>query len=101
MTAAQSWLNISSDHIRLRLYIQPGAKKTGVAGEHGDALKIRLAAPPVEGKANLALMAWLADAFSVPQRAVTLISGEKNRHKLIEISGAFSAPQVLTALGLV
>ena len=100
MSCVQPWLNVTPERIRLRLYIQPGAKKTEVVGEHGEALKIRLAAPPVEGKANLALMAWLADAFAVPQRMVILISGEKSRHKLVEISGEFSVQQVLAALGL-
>ncbi|HNN47094.1 MAG TPA: DUF167 family protein, partial [Azospira sp.] len=46
------WLKRSGERLTLTLHIQPGAKKTEVAGEHGDALKIRLAAPPVDGKAN-------------------------------------------------
>ena len=51
------WLTLSGTTARLTLHIQPGAKKTAVAGPHGDALKIRLAAPPVDGKANAALLA--------------------------------------------
>jgi len=67
----------------LKLHVQPGAKKTEVAGLHGDALKIRLAAPPVEGKANLMLTKFLAEHFVVPLNHVTLVSGEHSRHKLV------------------
>lgn len=54
------WLTLSGSTARLALHIQPGAKKTSVAGPHGDALKIRLAAPPVDGKANAELLGFLA-----------------------------------------
>ncbi|MFC3532547.1 DUF167 domain-containing protein [Vogesella facilis] len=73
--------------VRLTLHVQPGARKSELAGEHGDALKIRLAAPPVEGKANAALLQWLADYLAVPRRAVSLLSGERNRHKIVAVSG--------------
>lgn len=79
----------------LSLHVQPGAKRTGVAGLHGDALKIRLAAPPVEGKANQALIAWLAEVFAVPERRVRLLRGEKSREKVVEISGSARGPEVL------
>jgi uncharacterized protein (TIGR00251 family) len=69
----------------LALHVQPGAKRTEVAGTHGDALKLRLAAPPVEGKANAALIAFLAESFGVPQRAVTLLRGETSRQKTVRI----------------
>ncbi|HEX9180527.1 MAG TPA: DUF167 domain-containing protein, partial [Burkholderiales bacterium] len=80
-----SWYRRSADGatLTLTLHLQPGAKRTGVAGLHGDALKIRLAAPPVEGKANQALIAWLADAFAVPERRVRLLRGEKSREKVV------------------
>ena len=79
------WLTLSGSTARLALHIQPGAKKTSVAGPHGDALKIRLAAPPVDGKANAALLAFLADCLKLPNRAVTLRSGDTSRRKLVEI----------------
>ena len=69
----------------LNLHVQPGARRTEVAGVHGDALKIRLAAPPVDGKANAALLRYLAQAFGVPQRAVTLVRGEASRQKIVRI----------------
>jgi hypothetical protein len=76
----------------LSLHVQPGAKRTEVAGVHGDALKIRLAAPPVEGKANAALIRFLADAFGVPQRSVTLLRGETSREKTVQIAQPVKRP---------
>ena len=70
----------------LTLHVQPGAKRTEVAGVHGDALKVRLAAPPVDGKANAALLRYLADAFGVPQRGVTLVRGEISRQKTVRVA---------------
>ncbi|HJV07469.1 MAG TPA: DUF167 domain-containing protein [Chromobacteriaceae bacterium] len=94
------WLVVQHDRIRLTLHVQPGAKKTEQAGEHGDCLKIRLAAPPVEGKANTALLHWLASQFAVAKREVVLISGDKSRHKVVEIHVSQSAEQVLSVLGI-
>ena len=79
------WLRESGGRTTLTLHIQPGAKKTEVAGEHGDALKIRLAAPPVDGKANAALIEFIAERLSLPKSAVSLISGQTSRRKLLEI----------------
>jgi hypothetical protein len=82
-----SWLVAAGDGVTLRLHIQPGAKKTEVVGLHGEALKIRLAAPPVDGKANACLLAFLADRFGVAKSAVTLLSGDSSRAKRVHISG--------------
>lgn len=83
----KTWLTVQPTGIRLTLHVQPGARKSEVAGEHGEALKIRLAAPPVEGKANAELLRWLADYLGVPRKAVTLLSGERNRHKIVAVDG--------------
>jgi uncharacterized protein (TIGR00251 family) len=72
----------------LTLHIQPGAKKTEVAGPHGDALKIRLAAPPVDGKANAALLAFVAAKVGVGRTAVELVSGQTSRAKRVRVAGA-------------
>jgi uncharacterized protein (TIGR00251 family) len=72
----------------LTLHIQPGARRSGIAGLHGEALKIRLAAPPVDGKANAELLGFLAKACGVPRSAVGLLSGETSRAKRVRISGA-------------
>ncbi len=80
-----AWRREDADGIVLSLHIQPGAKRTEVAGVHGKALKIRLAAPPVDGKANAQLIRFLAAAFGVPARAVTLLRGETSREKTVRI----------------
>lgn len=72
----------------LTLHIQPGAKKTEIAGLHGDALKIRLAAPPVDGKANAALIDFVAKTLGLPKAAVTLKSGQTSRRKVLEVCDA-------------
>ena len=72
----------------LTLHIQPGAKKTEIADLHGDALKIRLAAPPVDGKANAALIEFLATRLGIARAQVTLKSGQTSRRKVLEIDGA-------------
>ncbi|WP_199104375.1 DUF167 domain-containing protein [Aquitalea sp. ASV11] len=92
------WLVCSGNAVRLTLHVQPGARKTEVAGEHGECLKIRLAAPPVDGKANAVLLAWLADCFSVGKRAVSLQAGDKSRHKVVSIATELDEAAVLKLL---
>lgn len=82
-----SWLRADEEGVTLTLYIQPGAKKTAVTGLHGEALKIRLHALPVEGQANAQLIAFLARHLAVPKRAVTLLSGETSRAKRVRVTG--------------
>ena len=83
------WLRVAADgRITLTLHIQPGAKKTEFAGLHGDALKIRLAAPPVDGKANEALIRFVADSLGLAKSNVNLKSGHASRRKVLEIQGA-------------
>jgi len=69
----------------LTLHVQPGARRTEIAGTHGEALRVRLAAPPVEGKANAALLRHLASVFDVPLSAVTLVRGQTSRQKTVRI----------------
>ena len=78
-------LDAEKQRLILTLYLQPGAKRTEVVGLHGDALKIKLAAPAVEGAANLALVKFLAEAFDVPEKQVTLKQGAHSRRKIVEI----------------
>lgn len=89
------WFTQSGERITLRLHVQPGAKKTEVVGLHGDSLKIRLAAPPVDGKANECLLRALSDWFDVPLRQILLKSGETSRRKVVEIMGSQKAPSAL------
>jgi len=84
-----TWYRLAADgRITLTLHIQPGAKKTGFAGLHGDALKIRLAAPPVDGKANEALVRFVAETLGLAKSAVNLKSGQTSRRKVLEVVGS-------------
>lgn len=73
--------------LTLRLHVQPGAGRTAWAGLHGGALKLRLAAPAVDGKANAACVAFLADAAQVPRRAVEITHGLRSRDKVARLKG--------------
>jgi uncharacterized protein len=72
---------------RLRLRVSPGAARAGVVGRHGDGWKVRVAAAPEGGRANLAVIRLLADTLSVPRDAVTLVSGHGGRDKIVELAG--------------
>ena len=69
------------------VHVVPRARMTGVAGRHGDALKIRLAAPPVDGAANDELIRFLAERLSVPRSAVTITAGHTSRRKTVKVTG--------------
>jgi uncharacterized protein (TIGR00251 family) len=71
----------------LRFHIVPNAKDNKVAGEHGAAIKIKLRAPAVEGKANAALRSFLTEALKLSKRQIILKRGEKSREKVIRIDG--------------
>jgi hypothetical protein len=73
--------------VRFAVRVQPRASSTALAGTYGDALKIRVAAPPVDGAANEALMIFLAKIFRVSRTDVRILAGESARSKLIEIRG--------------
>jgi uncharacterized protein (TIGR00251 family) len=76
----------------LRVQLQPRASRDEFAGLHGGALKVRLTAPPVDGKANAALIAFLAAAFGVPQRQVTLLAGATGRAKRLRVGAPTRLP---------
>lgn len=69
----------------IRVHVIPNAKIDKVVGEHSDAIKIKLRAPAIEGKANAALRKFLAEKLSIPQRAIVLERGERSRDKVIRI----------------
>jgi uncharacterized protein (TIGR00251 family) len=71
----------------VRFHIVPNAKQNKVVGEHGTAVKIKLRAPALEGKANAALLGFLAERLKIPARAIVLEHGEKSREKVIRIEG--------------
>jgi len=71
----------------LRIHVVPNAKVNDVAGEYGDAIKIKLRAPAVDGKANAALIAFVSEYLGIPTRQVALLQGYKSRDKVIRIDG--------------
>ncbi len=89
------WYRINGDIITLTLHVQPGARRSEVTGLHGEALKLKLAAPPVEGRANDALLKYIAGLFDVPIRQVELRQGAQSRHKVVAISGSKTDPDSL------
>jgi len=88
-----AWLRFQADTSRLvlRIHAQPNAKTTGAAGLHGDALKVRIAAPAVDDKANHALLTWLATVLKLPRSTLRLSSGATSRRKVVEIHPADAA----------
>lgn len=73
------------DELVLELHVQPGAKRTEFAGTHGGRTRLRLAAPPVDGKANAALIAFIAAQYGVPKRNVTIEAGAHSRQKRVRV----------------
>lgn len=74
--------------IKLTVYVQPGAKKTTIAGMHGEHLKISLNAPPVDGAANQALIKFIAECLAIKMKDIQLIRGEKSRIKTLELTSS-------------
>jgi hypothetical protein len=77
----------SADGVTLLIQVQPRASRTELAGLHGDAVKIRLAAPPVDGAANDALLRFLAEVLSVPRARLDLTAGHSGRRKVVRVRG--------------
>ena len=96
-----SYFRWEGEDLILDCHLQPKASSDEFAGLHGERLKIRLTAPPVEGKANAHLLAFLGKAFGVAKSQVSLISGELNRQKRVRIQRPQKLPDLpgLTAQG--
>lgn len=88
------WAREGSGGAVLELLVQPRASRSRVVGEHDGRLKIQLAAPPVDGEANEALLAFLADALGVKRADVALLAGESGRRKRVRIAGIPAAVAV-------
>ena len=85
--------------MRVAVHVQPRASRSEIVGLHGAALKVRLQAPPVEGAANDALVALLAERLGVPRRAVRVVAGATSRSKTVEIEGTTEAAVRALAAG--
>jgi hypothetical protein len=95
-----AWFRWDGEDLILDCHLQPKASKDEFAGLHGERLKIRLTAPPVEGKANAQLLAFLAGAFGVAKSQVSLESGELNRQKRVRIRAPRRLPNLPDLPGL-
>lgn len=87
MADGAPWARRTADGWALALHVQPGAKRSAAAGLHGERLKLRIAAPAVDGRANEALIAFVASNLGVPKARVAVAKGERSREKLVVVSG--------------
>jgi uncharacterized protein (TIGR00251 family) len=88
-----SYVRKDGNDLILLCHLQPGAKRSEFVGLHGERIKIRLNAPPVDGKANSQLIAFLSKAFAVPKNAIQIESGELSRQKRLRISNPKLIPE--------
>lgn len=80
-------LQADGDGTRIRVRLVPRAARTGLAGAHGDAVKLRVTAPPLDGRANAEALAFLARRLGVAKQAVELVSGHRSRDKVVRVAG--------------
>ena len=98
--SSQEWFRWRDADLTLVTTIQPGASRSQFAGLHVAALKIRIHAPPVDGKANRSLIEFLAREFATPASRISIVRGATGRAKTVCISAPGALPSNLTALGL-
>jgi uncharacterized protein (TIGR00251 family) len=98
VTGDSGWCryDAAAHRLILSLHVQPGARQSRIAGLHGDALKIKVAAPPVDNKANAALIAFLSETLGVAISAIAIRRGATSRRKMVEITGG---PELVAKLG--
>ncbi|HZR70977.1 MAG TPA: DUF167 domain-containing protein [Burkholderiales bacterium] len=89
------WAKRVADGWLLSVHVQPGAKATQLAGLHGEDLKVRIAAPPVDGRANAALEELVAGALGVPRRCVRVVKGATSRRKTVHVAAPGANPALL------
>src|SRR5512140_1825945 len=96
---APGWARDGAGGVVLEILVQPRASRSRVVGEHDGRVKIQLAAPPVDGEANAALVAFLAEALGVKKADVALLAGETGRRKRVRVAGVVAAVAAATLLG--
>jgi uncharacterized protein len=84
--------------VTLKIHLQPRASRNGIDGVHGDALKVKVTAPPLEGRANKAVKKLLAEQLGLSPSEIEIIAGQRSREKLVRVSG-LSRAEVERALG--
>jgi len=93
-----AWLEARPCEVVLKLHVQPAARRTAIVGPHGDRLKIAVASPPADGRANASLLEFLAERLAVSKSSVTLLSGASSRKKRVAVETTATALTVLAAL---
>ena len=93
-----AWARDEAGGVVLEILVQPRASRTKVVGEHDGRLKLQLAAPPVDGEANAALVEFLAGALKVRKAEIAIVRGDTGRRKTVRIAGV-SAASAIAALG--
>lgn len=88
-----SYWQWQGEDLLLQILVQPKAGKDEIAGPHGDELKVRIKAPPVDGAANQALVKYFSKLFKVPKSHITILSGETSRHKRLCIQSPRCLPE--------
>jgi len=91
-----SFYRWQGDNLLLSCHLQPKASKDELCGLHGDSVKIRITAPPIDGRANAHLIKFLAKQFGVAKGAITIVSGELGRQKRIQIEQPVRLPEALS-----
>ena len=94
--AERGWVRRSAEGWTIAVHVQPGAKRSEVAGLHGDRLKIRIAAVALDGRANEALVAFVAEKLGIARRRVSVVKGERSRAKVLVVTGDCDPPRLLT-----
>ena len=84
-------LHETSSGITFAVRVQPRARRKAIVGEFGEALKIALTAPPIDGRANEACVEFLAEVLKLPRSSVTIISGQGSRNKVVRVTGCTAA----------
>jgi uncharacterized protein (TIGR00251 family) len=87
VSGATDLYTTEDDGIVLRVHVQPGAGRSAIVGRHGDALKVRVAAPPVDDRANEEAIGLVAEMLEVKPRQVSIVDGERSRLKRLRVSG--------------
>ena len=90
-----SWYTQTEDVIILKIYVQPGAKHNEIVGLYNEALKIKVATPAIDGRANVALLKYMAELFDVSLRNIILKRGDISRYKSIEVRNSHINPDHL------
>jgi hypothetical protein len=92
------WIRQCSNGVALEIHLQPGARRTAIVGEHGQRLKVAVSAPPVEGRANAALIELLSDRLDIPRAALTVEAGALSRDKRLIAASVLPAEELVRRL---